>query len=181
MKPAPPVTKCRIDISLGIPCCQSARSGNEETCRCREPTPKCRLARGTYVVTAQDTSYNESPNSPELVVTAAKREVTVTFTVTVPTDTPSGDTVFIAGDFQGWNPGSTPMTKVDATHWTISLPFEDGQHPQYKYVRGTWDAVEKDGGCGEIPNRTIQISYGDQGAQSVADVVAKWRDINHCG
>ena len=134
-----------------------------------------------YVVTAQDTSYNTSAYSPELAVTAAKRQVQVTFTVTVPDDTPAGDTVFIAGDFQGWNPGATPMTKVDATHWTISLPFEDGQHPQYKYVRGTWDAVEKDGGCGEIPNRTIPISYGDQGAQSVADVVAKWRDINHCG
>ena len=33
---------------------------------------------------------------------------TVTFRVTVPTATPVGDTVFIAGSLQAWNPGSAP-------------------------------------------------------------------------
>jgi glycosidase len=134
-----------------------------------------------YVVTSQDTSYNTSAYSPELAVTAAKREVAVTFTVTVPDDTPPGDTIYIAGDFQGWNPGATAMTRVDETHWSITLSFEDGLNPQYKYTRGTWDAVEKDAGCGEIPNRTIEVTYGDQGAQPVGDIVQKWRDIDHCG
>jgi hypothetical protein len=134
-----------------------------------------------YVVTAQDTSFNESAESPELATVAEKRVVQVTFTATVPDDTPAGDTIYIAGDFQAWNPGATAMTRVDATHWTITLPFEDGAHPQYKYTRGTWDAVEKDAGCGEIPNRTMLVAFGSAGAQPVADAVVKWRDIAHCG
>ena len=96
-----------------------------------------------------------------LSVDAKKRIVQVTFQVTVPADTPPTDTLYIAGDFQGWAPGQTPMTRVDASTWTITLPFEDGTSIQYKYTRGSWDAVEKDAGCGEIPNRTLTADFGD--------------------
>jgi hypothetical protein len=41
--------------------------------------------------------------------------VAVTFTVSVPAMTPTSDDVYIAGDFQGWDPGATPMTRIDAT------------------------------------------------------------------
>jgi glycosidase/fibronectin type 3 domain-containing protein len=133
-----------------------------------------------YEVVAVDTSFNRSAPSAETTSEAQAREVQVTFTVTIPEYTPAGDTIYIAGDFQGWNPGATPMTRVDATTWTISLPFTEGDKPQYKYTRGSWEAVEKDSGCGEIPNRTITVTYGD-GTQAVADAVAKWRDIDQCG
>ncbi|MGZ8437507.1 MAG: alpha-amylase family glycosyl hydrolase [Candidatus Limnocylindrales bacterium] len=138
-------------------------------------------AHYVYVITAQDTSYNRSAYSPETAVAAEQREVDLTFTVTVPKGAPAADVVFIAGDFQGWNPGSMPMTRIDATHWAITIKVVDGQSLQYKYTRGTWDAVEKDSGCGEIPNRTLTVSYGDGGSEAVADVVAKWRDLGHCG
>ncbi|MDQ2964980.1 MAG: hypothetical protein M3R57_03955 [Chloroflexota bacterium] len=105
----------------------------------------------------------------------------MTFTAHLPASTPPGDTVFIAGDFQGWNPGATPMTKLDATTWSIRLPFTEGDPPQYKYTRGTWDAVEKDAGCGEIANRTFDVSYGADGTQQIADTVEKWRDADQCG
>jgi len=57
----------------------------------------------------------------------------------------------------------------------------DGTTIQYKYSRGTWDAVEKDKGCGEIPNRTMTADYGASQQQLVQDQVAKWRDIDGCG
>ena len=134
-----------------------------------------------YVVTAVDTSFNRSEHSGEIAAAAETREVAVTFTVKLPPSTPPGDTVFIAGDFQGWNPGATPMTKVDATTWTISVPFTEGDPPQYKYTRGTWEAVEKDAGCGEIANRTFDVAYGDDGTQQIEDTVEKWRDVDQCG
>ncbi len=133
-----------------------------------------------YVVTAVDTSFNRSPQSVEVAAAAESREVDVTFTVSLPPSTPVGDTIFIAGDFQGWNPGGTPMTKVDDRTWTITLPFTEGSPPQYKYTRGTWEAVEKDDACGEIANRTIDVAFGTQGAQEVQDVVGKWRDVDGC-
>jgi hypothetical protein len=134
-----------------------------------------------YVVTTVDTAFNRSAPSAEVAAAAVSREVAVTFTVSLPATTPPGDTIFIAGDFQGWNPAGTPMTKVDGTTWTITLPFTEGVEPQYKYTRGSWEAVEKDGACGEIPNRTFDVTYGDTGAQPVADTVEKWRDVDQCG
>jgi hypothetical protein len=134
-----------------------------------------------YVVTAQDTSFNQSGNSAEVVTSAQQRAVQVTITVTVPAYTPPGDTIYIAGDFQGWDPGKTPMQRVDATTWQITLDFDEGQAVQYKFTRGSWDAVEKDTGCGEIPNRELTVSYGADGTQAVEGTVGKWRDVDSCG
>ena len=135
----------------------------------------------SYVVVAVDTAFNRSEPSAEVTAAAVSRVVQVTFTVTLPENTPAGDTIYIAGDFQGWDPGATPMTKVDERTWTMTAAFTEGDEPQYKYTRGSWEAVEKDGACGEIPNRTTQVTYGDAGAQSVADSIGKWRDIDQCG
>lgn len=133
-----------------------------------------------YAVRAQDTSYNRSPPSVSIEVGAEARDVAVTFTVTVPDATPPQDTVYIAGDFQGWDPGATPMTRVDATTWEITLTFPEATPLQYKYTRGTWLAVEKDDGCGEIPNRELTVQHGDAGTLAQADAVGKWRDVDAC-
>ncbi|MFN8622885.1 MAG: hypothetical protein U0869_19280 [Chloroflexota bacterium] len=73
------------------------------------------------------------------------------------------------------------MTKVDDHTWSITLPFNDKTALQYKYTRGSWEAVEKDAGCGEIPNRTLTTDFAAGGTQAVADTVEKWRDIDACG
>ena len=141
------------------------------------------ISRGStyvYVVRAVDTGFNRSASSAEAAAQASARPVKVTFTLTVPASTPAKSAVFIAGDFQGWNPAGTPMTQMDATHWAITLPFTEGNTPQYKYVRGRWEAVEKDAACAEITNRTITVAYGADGTQAVADTVAKWRDVDKC-
>lgn len=134
-----------------------------------------------YVVSAQDTSFNRSSYSNEVAAAAESRTVEVTFSVTVPDNTPAGDTVFIAGAFQGWDPGATPMTMAGDHAWTITLPFAEGEVPEFKFTRGSWDAVEKDAGCGEIPNRTVTVVYGTDGTQAVEATVEKWRDIDQCG
>jgi hypothetical protein len=134
-----------------------------------------------YAVVAEDTSYNQSAPSQPIEVDAARRDVAVTFRVTVPDYTPATDTIHLAGDFQQWDPGATPMTRVDDTTWEFTVPFEDGSIIEYKYTRGSWDAVEKDAGCGEIPNRRLEVTFDDDGGQVVEDIVAKWRDIDQCG
>ncbi len=133
-----------------------------------------------YVVRVVDTSFNRSSDSPEVAAEAQAREVAVTFTVTLPATAPATDTIYIAGDFQGWDPATTPMTRVDDTTWSITVPFTEGAPPQYKYTRGSWEAVEKDEGCAELANRTIEVTYGTDGTQAIADTVAKWRDVDQC-
>jgi glycosidase len=134
-----------------------------------------------YVVTAQDTSFNRSDDSNEVVAAAESRTVAVTFNATIPANTPAGDTVYIAGAFQGWDPGATPMTAAGGGVWTITVEFAEGEMPEFKFTRGSWDAVEKDAGCGEIPNRTFTVVHGTEGSQLVEATVEKWRNIDHCG
>ncbi|MEA2027130.1 MAG: CBM20 domain-containing protein, partial [Chloroflexota bacterium] len=133
-----------------------------------------------YSIVAQDTGYNLSNPSEVLEITAEERVVDVTFTLAVPDYTTPDDTLYIAGGFQGWDPGGDSMTRVDDTTWAITLEFEDATELEYKYARGSWDAVEKDAGCGEIPNRTLTVEYSADGTQEVADTVEKWRDLDHC-
>ena len=134
-----------------------------------------------YVVKAQDSSFNTSAPSGALDLVAEVRLVDVLVTVSVPEDTTPSDTVYIAGDFQGWDPAGTPMTQVDDATWIITLPFPDRESIEYKYTRGSWDAVEKDDDCAEIANRTLTTDYGGEGIQEVADRVEKWRDLDACG
>jgi glycosidase len=143
----------------------------------------------SYAVAAVDTSLNESERVPTQEVTVERRRIPVTFTVTVPdyTNQGKGD-VYIAGDFgvqdlPNWDPAGLVMTKIDDRHWTITLDLPEGTAIQYKYVRGTWDAVEKGPQCEEIANRTltVQVPEGQTALTVDSDVVAKWRDLDKCG
>ncbi len=73
------------------------------------------------------------------------------------------------------------MTRLDATHWTITLHGVEGTQLQYTYTLGDWDHVEKDGACGEVANRLLTLSYGAGGTQSVSDTVLNWRNVAPCG
>ncbi|GMV24501.1 MAG: hypothetical protein AMXMBFR58_05320 [Phycisphaerae bacterium] len=106
---------------------------------------------------------------------AQVRGATVTFRVAVPSNTPAGDTVYIAGNFQGWNPGSAAhaLTKMPDGRHEITLDFTDGVQIQFKFTRGTWAKVEKGPGGEEIPNRTHTTS----GTQTLNLTVANWADL----
>ncbi len=142
-----------------------------------------------YVVRAVDTSFNRSGNSSEVAATAALRTVQLTFTVTVPTTTDgTGRAVHIAGfldrldgNLPQWDPAATSLTRVDATHWRISLTGKEGTMIEYKYALGSFDFVEKGSTCDEINNRQLTLSYGSNGAQQVNDVVPNWRNVAPCG
>ena len=85
------------------------------------------------------------------------------------------------GGLPQWDPGATSLSRVDATHWTITLTGKESTQLEYKYTLGDWDHVEKDGACGEIPNRQLTLSYGSDGTQNIGDTVPNWRDVAPCG
>lgn len=142
-----------------------------------------------YVVRAVDTSFNRSGNSNQVSATAEPRTVTLSFTVTVPASTDAtGRSVYIAGTLNRlngglpeWNPGGVVLTRVDATHWTISLSGDEGTQIEYKYTLGDWEHVEKGGTCEELSNRMLTLNYGATGTQSVSDGVLNWRNVAPCG
>ncbi|HET8659707.1 MAG TPA: hypothetical protein VFM55_12000, partial [Micromonosporaceae bacterium] len=144
-----------------------------------------------YVVRSVDTSWNRSGPSNEVSATAQLRTVTVVFDVTVPASTDgTGRSVHIAGfldrldgDLPQWDPGGVVLTRVDATHWRISLTGKESTQIEYKYTLGDWDHVEKGPppACTELSNRQLTLAYGGSGVQAVNDTVEAWRNVAPCG
>jgi glycosidase len=132
-----------------------------------------------YVVLATDNSFNESDYSNEVEATARARAVQVTFNATLPDTTPDGDDIYIGGNFNGWNPAGTLMTR-SGLFATISLTLREGDHLEYKYTRGSWDYVEKGVECEEIANRTATVVYGTDGTMTLDDIVLNWRNTGPC-
>lgn len=88
----------------------------------------------------------------------------LTYNVTVPSGT---NACYIVGDMTGWSFNS-PMTKVDATHYTIDLPNAK-ETDGYKYWSGPdWKYEEADAlGVKLTANRTWAAN----------DVVASWLEV----
>ncbi len=104
------------------------------------------------------------------------RAVNITFRVQVPTSTPSADTIYIAGNFQGWLPGDPAYAlakQSDGTH-QITLNLPAGTQIQYKFTRGSWASVEKGANGEEIANRV----YTPQNTATLNLSVANWADRN---
>ncbi len=143
----------------------------------------------SYRVRSVDLSFNRSAPSAPVTATAELRTVTLVFNVTVPSTTDgTGRGVYIAGfldrldgGLPQWNPGATVLTRLDATHWTITFTGKESTQLEYKYTLGDWDHVEKDNACGEVANRQLTLSYGSNGTQTVNDTVGNWRNVAPCG
>lgn len=129
----------------------------------------------TYNMTvkAKDAAGNLSGASMALMVTTLQNiSNVVTFNVKVPVGT---NQCWIVGNFNNWNNNLNQMTRVDSTHYTITLSestFAPGitkDSLQYKYCSGggDWIYVEKDSVGGEIQNRRYHAN----------DVVAKWNAV----
>jgi hypothetical protein len=142
-----------------------------------------------YVVRAVDTSFNRSVDSAEVQATAELRTVTLVFNVTVPATTDgTGRSVYIAGfldrlngGLPQWDPGGVVLTRMDATHWTITFTGLEATQIEYKYALGSWDYVEKGATCDELGNRQLTLNYGATGVQTVNDSVLNWRNVAPCG
>lgn len=141
-----------------------------------------------YVVRALDLSFNRSGTSNEVQAAAEMRTVALTFTVSVPSTTPSGAIVYIAGSLDlldgglpNWNPGGVALTQIDANTWTVAFTGKEGTQIEYKYTLGSWSNVEKGASCDELSNRVLILNYGANGQQQVNDVVLNWRNAAPCG
>lgn len=139
------------------------------------------LTNGTtyyYTVTAESNAEVSGPASQPASAVPHVPAVHVTFDVTVPPYTPAGDKIYIAGDLiNNWNPGATPLTRVDATHWTITMDLPLGKTINYKYARGSWDSVQKDPLGNEINNLQYTLPNQDGAHVTIFDGVASWRDM----
>jgi hypothetical protein len=96
--------------------------------------------------------------------------------LTLLVDVPGGTAppVHVAGNFQGWNPGSAAHQLVAQPdgRYAITLELPDGAPIAFKFTRGSWATVEKGPNGEEIANRT----HTPSGTGTLELAVATWAD-----
>ncbi len=93
----------------------------------------------------------------------------------IPRNTPKGQPLYIAGNFNNWDPGDEAyrmQLNADSTY-TYKLPPGFGE-VEYKITRGDWTRVETDI-CGyDINNRTLVLGEED----TTTITIASWNDLD---
>lgn len=102
--------------------------------------------------------------------------VDLLFRVQVPASTPAGATIYVAGNFQGWDPASPAhaFAAVGPRTYELGLSFPRGTRLELKLTRGSWETVEKGPNGEEIRNRTLTAST----SMTVELTVASWSDAS---
>ncbi|MCD4698464.1 MAG: hypothetical protein K8S16_19735 [Bacteroidales bacterium] len=105
--------------------------------------------------------------------TRQSKEVTIVVN-NLPDNTPQTDNIYLAPDFNGWNPHDANLIfkKLTDGRFYFSLPESQGS-TEYKITRGGWEKVEVDENGNPIPNRTLNYGFSD----TVYIEVIKWRDM----
>lgn len=66
---------------------------------------------------------------------------------------PNGNTVFVAGDFNQWNPEATPMKKLKNGTFQATLDLGTGREYQFRYVIDGRQWKNDDQADKWVPNR----------------------------
>ncbi|MEO5907372.1 MAG: alpha/beta hydrolase-fold protein [Saprospiraceae bacterium] len=111
-----------------------------------------------------------------LVLTFYFLNAQVTIHVTsIPDSTPPNFSIYIAGSFNNWNPGSAPYKLTDLDNGTYFNSFTPpvGQS-EYKFTRGSWETVEATEDGHIRPNRVFNYTGG---VQLIEVTIAGWEDL----
>jgi predicted alpha/beta superfamily hydrolase len=80
----------------------------------------------------------------------------------IPSDTPENAQIYVAGNFQGWNPADPFYELMLGTDGVYSLTFEPSPgNLNFKFTRGSWDTVEGNASGGFLPDRSFNYSGGE--------------------
>jgi predicted alpha/beta superfamily hydrolase len=105
----------------------------------------------------------------------------VTFILeSIPDYTPDAGPIYMAGDFNGWNPAGDgqSLRKNPSGKWWITLPAKpSGTSISYKFTRGSWATVEKGTAGEEIANRSYTFSVTD----TILITIHNWADNGGTG
>lgn len=104
---------------------------------------------------------------------ALSAQLTITVT-SVPSSTPPNEDIYIAGNFNGWDPGLAEYILTDNQNGTYSITFTPNPGLlEFKFTRGSWANVEGTAQGTYIPNRTYNYAGG---VQNTSFSIAGWED-----
>jgi len=91
------------------------------------------------------------------IAAGSTAQVNVTFRVDMSFQTVHPSGVHLAGSFQGWNPGGTPLANIGNGIWELTLPLSPNSYYEYKFINGNaWGQDEGvPGDCSANNNRFL--------------------------
>ncbi|MBC8082873.1 MAG: T9SS type A sorting domain-containing protein [Hymenobacter sp.] len=112
-----------------------------------------------------------------LLLWAGSVPAQTTFRLTsVPATTPANAVLYLAGTFNGWNPGAAAhaLTRHPDGTYQLILPATVTGNIEFKFTRGAWTSVETDAQHNDIGNRRYTVA----GGPAVVDwQVPNWKDF----
>jgi predicted alpha/beta superfamily hydrolase len=107
------------------------------------------------------------------ISTTSFAQHTVTFLVKQPPLLHSMEHLYIAGNFNVWNPSdkNSQLKAEESGIFSITLSLPDGNY-EYKFTRGSWEKVETDSSGKGIQNRTLQL----QSDTTIRITISGWND-----
>ncbi len=93
----------------------------------------------------------------------------------VPPNTPLGDQIFVAGNFNYWDSGDVnfALQMQQDSSYIIKLPKTFGK-VAYKFTRGNWSTVEKNLCGNEINDRVVV----DRNVDTIYHIIESWADLD---
>ena len=92
----------------------------------------------------------------------------------IPSNTPSNADIYIASNFNGWNPGDSNYMLTNNGNGTYQITFNPSVGTlEYKFTRGNWSSVEGNAQGNTIPNRTLSFSGSKQ---TINVSILSWED-----
>lgn len=107
-----------------------------------------------------------------LLSTSIFAQITLKITA-IPANTPVGSPIYVAGSFNGWNPGSIPLVADGSGNYIYTIPEGSGA-VEYKFTRGTWPTAEGNATGSYRPNRTATFTGSPQ---TLNLTVLSWEDL----
>lgn len=95
----------------------------------------------------------------------------------IPANTPANATIYVAGTFNGWNPGDAAYALTYSAadgSYSVTLPASVTGTIEYKFTRGVWTMVETNATNGSVPNRSYTVGSS---TGPVLHQVLNWQDL----
>lgn len=71
----------------------------------------------------------------------------------------ANEKVFIAGNFNGWDPAKTPLEfNASKNTWEVELKEMKPDVYEFKFTRGSWDKVQSTVSGGDVQNNLVKLS-----------------------
>lgn len=100
----------------------------------------------------------------------------VTLRITsIPGNTPSEATIYLAGSVNGWNAGSNDYILQPDGFGAYEITIPEGTGTvEYKFTRGSWATVEGNASGGFLPNRNFSFTGSPQ---TLTLTIQSWEDL----